>query len=50
MLYYTGDGPQKDEKAAKEALSEMIKKYPSVVKQDNVNDVIAATLKKKRQM
>ena len=38
-----------DEKAAKEALSEMIKKYPTVVKQDNVNDVIAATLKKKRQ-
>lgn len=38
-----------DEKAAKEALSDMIKKYPSVVKQDNVNDVIAATLKKKRQ-
>lgn len=38
-----------DEKAAKEALAEMIKKYPTVVKQDNVNDVIAATLKKKRQ-
>ena len=38
-----------DEKAAKEALSEMVKKYPAVVKQDNVNDVIAATLKKKRQ-
>ena len=38
-----------DEIAAKEALSEMIKKYPAVVKQDNVNDVIAATLKKKRQ-
>ena len=38
-----------DEKAAKEALSEMIKKYPTVVKQDNVNDVIAATLKKMRQ-
>lgn len=38
-----------DEKAAKEALAEMIKKYPTVVKPDNVNDVIAATLKKKRQ-
>jgi hypothetical protein len=38
-----------DEKAAKEALSEMIKKYPTVVKQDNVNDVITATLKKMRQ-
>lgn len=38
-----------DEKTAKEALAEMIKKYPTVVKQDNVNDVIAATLKKKRQ-
>lgn len=38
-----------DEKAAKESLAEMIKKYPTVVKQDNVNDVIAATLKKKRQ-
>ena len=38
-----------DEKAAKEALAEMIKKYPTVVKQDNVNDVIAATLKKKRE-
>ena len=38
-----------DEKAAKEALAEMVKKYPTVVKQDNVNDVIAATLKKKRQ-
>ena len=37
------------EKAAKEALAEMIKKYPTVVKQDNVNDVIAATLKKKRE-
>ena len=39
-----------DEKAAKEALSEIIKKYPSAVRQDNVNDVIAATLKKKKQM
>lgn len=38
-----------DEKTTKEALAEMIKKYPTVVKQDNVNDVIAATLKKKRQ-
>ena len=38
-----------DEKAAKEALAEMIKKYPTVVKQNNVNDVIAATLKKKRE-
>lgn len=38
-----------DEKAAKEALAEMIKKYPTGVKQDNVNDVIAAALKKKRQ-
>lgn len=38
-----------DEKAAKEALAEMIKKYPTGVKQDNVNDVIAAALKKKQQ-
>jgi hypothetical protein len=38
-----------DEKAAKEALAEMINKYPTVVKQDNVSDVIAATLKKKRE-
>lgn len=38
-----------DENAAKEALAEMIKKYPTVVKQNNVNDVIAATLKKKRE-
>lgn len=38
-----------DEKATKEALAEMVKKYPTIVKQDNVNDVIAATLKKKWQ-
>lgn len=38
-----------DEKAAKEALAEIVKKYPTVVKQDNVNDVIAASLKKKRE-
>lgn len=38
-----------DEKAAKEALFEIVKKYPTAVKQDNVDDVIAATLKKKRQ-
>ena len=37
-----------DEKAAKEALAEMVKKYPKAVNQDNVNDVIAAALKKKR--
>ena len=28
---------------------ENLEGYPTVVKQDNVNDVIAATLKKKRQ-
>jgi hypothetical protein len=38
-----------DEKAAKDALSEMTKKYPKVVNKDNVNDIIAATLKKKRE-
>jgi len=38
-----------DEKAAKEALFEIVKKYPTAVKQDNVDDVIAATLKRKRQ-
>ena len=38
-----------NEQAAKEALAEMIKKYPTAVKKDNVNDVIAATLKKKRE-
>lgn len=38
-----------DEAAAKEALIEIGKKYPGVVKQDNVNDVIAAVLKKKQQ-
>lgn len=38
-----------DEKAAKEALVEINKKYPNAVKKDNVNDIIAATLKKKRE-
>lgn len=38
-----------DEKVAKDALSEMTKKYPKVVNKDNVNDIIAATLKKKRE-
>lgn len=38
-----------DEKAAKEALAETVKKYPTVMKQDNINDVIAVTLKKKQQ-
>ncbi len=37
-----------DEAAAKEALLEVEKKYPKVVNKDNVNDVIAAALKKKR--
>ncbi|MDE6660613.1 MAG: hypothetical protein K2J93_02165 [Anaeroplasmataceae bacterium] len=37
------------EKEAKEVLSEMIKKNSTVVKQDNINDVIAETLEKKRQ-
>lgn len=38
-----------DEKAAKEALVEINKKYPNAVTKDNVNDIIAATLKKKRE-
>jgi hypothetical protein len=38
-----------DEKAAKEALVDINKKYPNAVKKDNVNDIIAATLKKKRE-
>ncbi len=37
-----------DEAAAKEALLEVEKKYPKVVHKDNVDDVIAAALKKKR--
>jgi len=38
-----------DEKVAKDALLEMTKKYSKVVNKDNVNDIIAATLKKKRE-
>ena len=38
-----------DEMVAKEALVEVNKKYPGAVRQDNVNDVIAVALKKKRQ-
>lgn len=38
-----------DEKTAKEALVEINKKYPNAVKKDNVNDIIAAALKKKRE-
>ncbi len=37
-----------DEAAAKAALLEVEKKYPKVVNKDNVDDVIAAALKKKR--
>ncbi len=37
-----------DEDATKDALMEVEKKYPNVVKQDNVNDVIAVALKKKK--
>ncbi len=37
-----------DEAAAKEALLEVEKKYPKVVNKDNVDDVIAAALNKKR--
>ena len=37
------------EKAVKEDLSEIIKKSPTVVKQDNVKDIIAETLKKKQK-
>lgn len=38
-----------DERAARAALAEMVKKYPAAIKQDNVNDVIAAAMRKKRQ-
>lgn len=38
-----------DEARAKEALSEVAKKYPSAVTQDNVNDVIAIALKKRNK-
>ncbi len=37
-----------DEEAAKTALLEVEKKYPKVLSKDNVQDVIAAALKKKR--
>lgn len=37
-----------DEADAKEALLEVEKKYPNVVKKDNVDDIIAAVMKKKR--
>ena len=39
-----------DEAEAKEALAEMNVKYPNVVKQDNVNDIIAALKAKKRKI
>lgn len=38
-----------DEAEAKEALAEMNVKYPNVVKQDNVNDIIAVLREKKRK-
>ena len=38
-----------DEAVAKEALVVISKKYPGAVRQDNVNDVIAAALTKKQQ-
>ena len=38
-----------DESEAKEALAEMNGKYPDVVKQDNVNEIIAALKLKKQQ-
>ena len=38
-----------DEAQAKEALAEMSVKYPNVVKQDNVNDIIAVLKSKKRK-
>lgn len=38
-----------NESSAKEALNEVIKKYPKAVNKDNVDDVIAAALKKKKQ-
>ena len=37
-----------DEASAKEAIIEVEKKYPGVVKESNVDDVIAAAMKKKR--
>ena len=37
-----------DEASAKEAIIEVEKKYPGFVKESNVDDVIAAALKKKR--
>ena len=37
-----------DEATARESLSEVIKKYPSAVNKDNVDDVIAVALKKKK--
>ncbi len=39
-----------DEAEAKEALAEMNEKYPSAVKPDNVNDIIAAIKAKKREI
>lgn len=38
-----------DETKAKEALAEVAKKYPTVVTEDNANDVITAALKKKKE-
>ena len=38
-----------DEVYAKEALVEMEKKYPNVVKKDNVDDVILELMKKKKR-
>ena len=39
---------REDEASAKEAIIEVEKKYPGVVKESNVDDVIAAAMKKKR--
>ncbi len=38
-----------DEKSAKEALLEVQKKYPNAVKEDNVDDIIAAAMRKKKE-
>jgi len=39
-----------NEASAREALGEVVKKYPNAVNQDNVDNVIAAALKKKKQI
>ena len=38
-----------DEVTAREALSEVVRKYPGIANRDNVDDVIAAALKRKNQ-